>query len=200
MEDIVSKIIDSLGPRWAQLYSRLGLDYRGRFQITANNNSIAPERVRHRQCALETIRKWQKEDALKEKDEKECMTILLNSLKTVKGLEGLANELANEHGEPIRQRVWESGIINQPPSPAFQLHCCSFSVFSENALLACYVISHESHLKTAHKVITNSQCQIGIELASKSSAGSESHLSSSEDSQREESLDFKSLFQSINNH
>ena len=117
MEDIVSKIIDSLGPRWAQLYSRLGLDYRGRFQITANNNSIAPERVRHRQCALETIRKWQKEDALKEKDEKECMTILLNSLKTVKGLEGLANELANEHGEPIRQRVWESGIINQPPPP-----------------------------------------------------------------------------------
>lgn len=146
MEDIVSKIIDSLGPRWAQLYSRLGLDYRGRFQITANNNSIAPERVRHRQCALETIRKWQKEDALKEKDEKECMTILLNNLKTVKGLEGLANELANEHGKPIRQRVWESGIINQPPLPRLSTMLLLFFYFSENALSACYVKSSVMNL------------------------------------------------------
>ena len=147
MEDIVSKIIDSLGPRWVQLYSRLGLDYRGRFQITANNNSIAPERVRHRQCALETIRKWQKEDALKEKDEKECMTILLNNLKAVKGLEGLANELANEYGKPIRQRVWESGIINQPPPlPRLSTTLLLFFYFFENALSACYVKSSVMNL------------------------------------------------------
>ena len=144
MEDIIGKIIDSLGPRWVQLYSRLGLDYRGRFQITANNNSIAPERVRHRQCALETIRKWQKEDTLKEKDEKECMTILLNNLKAVKGLEGLANELANEHGEPIRQWVWESGIINQPPPPPPFNYTVVLFLFFLKMLCQLVMLNHQS--------------------------------------------------------
>ncbi|XP_003391780.1 PREDICTED: uncharacterized protein LOC100638322 [Amphimedon queenslandica] len=100
MEDLIPKIIDSVGPKWAQLYSFLGLDYRGRFQISTNNQSISPERVKHRQCALETIRKWQKE--VEGKDEMECMQILLGHLQRVKGMGGLAMELANEYGVELK--------------------------------------------------------------------------------------------------
>ena len=65
--------------------------------MIANNQSISPDRVKHRQCALETIRKWQKE--VQGKDEMECMQILLGHLQRVKGMDGLAMELANEYGE-----------------------------------------------------------------------------------------------------
>ena len=57
MEQIAVKIPDSVGPRWTQLHSLLGLaGLQRKISITANNNSVTPERVRYRYYALETIR------------------------------------------------------------------------------------------------------------------------------------------------
>jgi hypothetical protein len=102
MEEIILQICDSIGPKWPQLYSRLGLDYRGRYQITAANAGMAPERVKHRQCAWETLSKWQKETpSLKDMTEKQQIGELLTCLHKIKDMDGLAIELALKYSKHI---------------------------------------------------------------------------------------------------
>ena len=99
MEDVIKCVCENVGPKWVQLYSRLGLDYRGRYKISADYDSMAPERAKHRQCALDTVRKWQREQAEKGTSEEETLLKLLTCFQCVKGMDELAMELAVKHGQ-----------------------------------------------------------------------------------------------------
>lgn len=105
MEDVIKSICDGVGPKWVQLYSRLGLDYRGRYQISSDYESMAQENVKHRRCALDTLRKWQKDPSVKEMSEGESLLKLLTCLQGVKGMNDLATELAIKHGKSSKCKM-----------------------------------------------------------------------------------------------
>ena len=98
MDILVQELCDSIGAKWAQLYARLGLDYRGRYKISAASEGIEPENARFRQCAVQTIEKWQLEPSVKDLDERDKMKRLLTCLQGIKGNNIIAVQLAIKHG------------------------------------------------------------------------------------------------------
>ena len=98
MDVLVQELCDSIGAKWAQLYARLGLDYRGRYKISAASESIEPENARFRQCAVQTIERWQLEPSVKDLDERDKMKRLLTCLQGIKGKNIMAVQLAVKHG------------------------------------------------------------------------------------------------------
>ena len=98
MDILVEELCDSIGAKWAQLYARLGLDYRGRYKISAASEGIEPEKARFRQCAVQTIEKWQLEPSVKDLDERDKMKRLLTCLQGIKGINIMAVQLAIKHG------------------------------------------------------------------------------------------------------
>lgn len=104
MEAVIEIIASEVGARWTQLYSRLGLDHRGRYSIHTTHEK-EPTSTQHRNCALETLRRW-RQSSLKEEDEGEALKSLLTVLRKISGCEGLAERLCSEHGACA---VWHSG-------------------------------------------------------------------------------------------
>lgn len=103
MDDLVERIAECLGPRWSQLYARLGLDYRGRFRIHACNEKLETAELSNRQCARDTIEAW-RDSSQGGVDEIVVVSRLLSALRKIQGMEELAEELAKLSGECTRKR------------------------------------------------------------------------------------------------
>jgi hypothetical protein len=94
MEDLTEQIASELGPKWVQLFSRLQLGHRDRYRICAEHKND-PKPVMEVKCARETIKLWQK--GLSDLPERDVMTKLLMTFKTVKGFEERAKQLADSY-------------------------------------------------------------------------------------------------------
>lgn len=94
----MQKIVDSIGVRWEQLYARLHLDYRVRFKIITKNAKISSELHRLRTCALDTIKEWLETTSQTLPTDKDKLEKLLLALNCVRGMGGLAQELAHKNG------------------------------------------------------------------------------------------------------
>ena len=97
MDELADRIAEFLGPRWSLLYARLGLDYRGRFQIHTRNEKLEPPESSHRQCTRDTIKAW-RESSQRGVDEMVVASRLLDALRKIRGMEELADELAKLSG------------------------------------------------------------------------------------------------------
>ena len=101
--DTLSKAVSdlSLGPKWHQLYNRLGLEPRKRFSITVEHkDKTGDEKVRC--CVLDTIALWRRTEAVQKMKEREMMKQLLVALQKVQGFETIALQLSESHGNNSR--------------------------------------------------------------------------------------------------
>ena len=98
MEEVIQTIVDNIGVKWEQLYARLHLDYRVRFQIITKNGKITSEPHRLKTCAQDTINKWLDSTKQTLPTERDKLEKLLQALRGVKGMEELAKDLAFRNG------------------------------------------------------------------------------------------------------
>ena len=99
MDEAIAVLSEALGPKWTNLFHQLGIgDYRGRFQIQSKWNQKEPidPVARNTKCSLEILQKWRL--SVQGRDEMESLEQLLNAVNKVKGLQGIANELALRNG------------------------------------------------------------------------------------------------------
>lgn len=98
MESVIERIIREVGPKWIQLYSRLGLGPRDRWRIDSEHTN-KPTEIKQQNCARDCIQLWRK--SVQHLDEAEAMKHLLTALRKVQGFVNLADELGRING-----RTW----------------------------------------------------------------------------------------------
>ena len=96
MESVTKRIALEVGPKWIQLYSRLGLSPRDRRRIVSEHTNECTE-TRLRNCAWDCIQMWRK--TVQHLDEMETIRELLNALRKMQGFVHLAEELSRINGE-----------------------------------------------------------------------------------------------------
>ena len=92
-------VSEVLGAKWKNLYQRLGMDYRGRYQIQSKWEQKEPNNVKvcNRKCAIEMLQKWRK--TVQGGDERETLGQLLNAVNQIKGFQKIASDLALRNGQ-----------------------------------------------------------------------------------------------------
>lgn len=106
MDDLVDQVASQpLGPKWQQLYRRLGLEPRNRYRITVEHKDKT-EADKVRCCILDTIALWRKSESVIKQNEKETMKLLLSALRKVQGFEAVALELSERHGMYDFLHIW----------------------------------------------------------------------------------------------
>lgn len=99
MEKLIEELASQpLKAKWQQLYLRLGLEPRNRFQISVDHKD-KKDGDKFRCCILDTISLWMKSDTVARKSEREKMKILLSALRTIQGFEAIALQLGETHGK-----------------------------------------------------------------------------------------------------
>ena len=96
MDQAVQQIAGAVGSQWTNLYAKLRLDYRGRYQIASASAEIEPYESRCRKCALDTMASWRA--TLKGVGEKEALRRLLSVLMQLKNMESFTEQLAASNG------------------------------------------------------------------------------------------------------
>ena len=96
MESAIERIACEVGPKWIQLYSRLGLGPRDRWRIDTEHTNKPTEALKQQNCARDSIQLWRKN--VQHLDEAEVMRQLLTALRKVQGFVHLADELATMNG------------------------------------------------------------------------------------------------------
>ena len=95
MEAVTEKIAREVGPKWIQLYSRLGLGPRDRWRIDSEH-ADKPIETKLQNCARDCIQLWRK--SVQDLDEMEAIRELLIALRKVQGFVHLAEELSRMNG------------------------------------------------------------------------------------------------------
>ena len=95
-ESVTKRIALEIGPKWTQLYSRLGLSPRDVWQIVSGHTNECTK-TRWQNCALDCIQMWRK--TVQHLDEMEAIRELLNTLRKIQGCVHLAEELSRINGE-----------------------------------------------------------------------------------------------------
>ena len=95
MDSLIECIAAEIGPKWIQLYSRLGLGARDRYKFQTDHQDD-PEGTKEQNCARDTLTVWRR--SLGEVEEREAMKRLLCALRKIKEFDRLAGELADKHG------------------------------------------------------------------------------------------------------
>ena len=95
MESLIECIAVEIGPKWIQLYSRLGLGARDRYKFQTDHQDD-PEGTKEQNSARDTLTVWRR--SLGEVEEREAMKRLLCALRKIKEFDRLAGELADKHG------------------------------------------------------------------------------------------------------
>lgn len=95
MESVIERIACEIGPKWIQLYSRLGLGARDRWRIDSEHMNKPTETKQHN-CAQDCIQLWKK--SVQHLSEAEAMRQLLTALRKVQGFVHLADELGQMNG------------------------------------------------------------------------------------------------------
>ena len=103
MESVIERIVGEVGPKWIQLYSRLGLGARDRWRIDSEHTN-KPAEAKQQNCARDCIQLWRK--SVQHLDEAEAMRQLLTALRKIKGFVQLADELGKMNG-----RTWGVAIF-----------------------------------------------------------------------------------------
>ena len=99
MEKLIEQVASQpLKAKWQQLYLRLGLEPRNRFQISVDHKDKR-EGDKFRCCILDTIRLWMKTDTVARQNERDKMKVLLSALRTIQGFHAVALQLGETHGE-----------------------------------------------------------------------------------------------------
>ena len=103
MDEAIDVLSKSLGPKWTHLFHRLAIgDYRTRFQIHSKWNQKEPtdDNARNYKCSLDVLQRWRLSmQQGKQVDESVLLEQLLNTVNQVKGLQRIANELAQRNGK-----------------------------------------------------------------------------------------------------
>ena len=94
-ESVTERIALEIGPKWTQLYSRLGLGPRDRWRID-NEHADKPMETKLQNCARDSIQLWRK--TVPHLDEMEADKELLIALRKVQGFVDLAEELSRING------------------------------------------------------------------------------------------------------
>jgi len=95
MEAVTEKIAREVGPKWIQLYSRLGLGPRDRWRIDSEH-ADKPMETKLQNCARDCIQLWRK--SVQDLDEMEAIRELLIALRKVQGFVHLTEELSRMNG------------------------------------------------------------------------------------------------------
>ena len=95
MESVIERIACEVGPKWIQLYSRLGLGPRDRYRIDTEHANKSTE-TKQQNCARDCIQLWRK--SVQDLDEAEAMRQLLTAFRKVEGFVQLADELGTMNG------------------------------------------------------------------------------------------------------
>ena len=95
MESVIERIICEVGPKWIQLYSRLGLGPRDRWRIDSEHTN-KPTETKYQNCARDCIHLWRK--SVQHLDEAETLRQLLTAFRKVPGFIQLADELGRMNG------------------------------------------------------------------------------------------------------
>ena len=95
MESVTERIALEVGPKWIQLYSRLGLGHRGRWRIDSEHANKSME-TKYQNCARDCIELWRK--TVQDQDEMEAIKELLIALRKVQGFVPLSEELSRDNG------------------------------------------------------------------------------------------------------
>ena len=98
MDEAIEVVSEVVGPKWTSLYQRLGMDYRGRFQIQSKWKQKEPSNSKacYRKCALEMLQNWRR--SVQGGDEMETLDQLLNAVNGIRGFQRTANDLALRNG------------------------------------------------------------------------------------------------------
>ena len=119
MESVTKRIALEVGPKWIQLYSRLGLGPRDRWRIDSEH-ADKPMDTKLQNCTRDSIQLWMK--TVQHLDEIEAIRDLLIAFNKVPGCAHLAEELSRVNGETILIQI---GIIIAEHSEASNLDNCS---------------------------------------------------------------------------
>ena len=102
MDKLIESVSEVLGPKWEQLYFKLGLDSAGRFKIQTRyqfESQPLAVKIRHRNCAHDTLVSWQEsKKSAKGLTEKDKMKQLLITLSEMDGFGDIAQKLGAENG------------------------------------------------------------------------------------------------------
>ena len=109
MESLIECIAAEIGPKWIQLYSRLGLGARDRYKFQTDHHDD-PEGTKEQNCARDTLTVRRR--SLGEVEEREAMKRLLCALRKIKEFDRLAGELADKHGtlESDHSTIWHNRV------------------------------------------------------------------------------------------
>ena len=101
MESLIASIVSAnLGPKWAQLCTRLELAPRDRYRFVTQHQDKEQEE-KYRCCLMDTIEKWRSTEPVQKLDEKEAMRLLLCALEKIQGFKRLASDLGQANGTTI---------------------------------------------------------------------------------------------------
>lgn len=109
MESVIERIVGEVGPKWIQLYSRLGLGARDRWRIDSEHTN-KPAEVKQQNCARDCIQLWRK--SVQHLDEAEAMRQLLTALRKIQGFVQLADELGKINGRTWGVAIFIESAVN----------------------------------------------------------------------------------------
>lgn len=127
VDEAIDIISDALGPKWTNMYKRLGtdsgMDYRDRFQLQTKWKEKEPDnlKIRNKKCALEVLQKWRR--SVQGKDEQAALLQLLNALCGIPGLQTVASDLALKNGKKLA--VSNTCTLVQPTINKY-LYICTY--------------------------------------------------------------------------